>query len=163
MAPGTSPSPLRQRPPRRRRWLLLAPLVALAGCTAWIADATLSESADYYWLLSTASESRERFYADDRQVTLSVTFTPNFFAAFRSFRVDWIDPENRYHERSYLKTQFGSHRHVIAVMELAGTPAATRYGRWRVELWNREQLLVTREFEVLPAHAAPADGGAEAG
>lgn len=136
-------------------WLLLPTCMALTGCTAWISDATLSDDADYLWLLSTASEPRERFYASDPQVTLSVTFTPNFFAAFKSFRIDWIAPDGSYHLRRYLKTEWGSHRHVITSMPLADTPAADRYGRWRVELWHEEQRLVQREFEVLPDHAAP--------
>ena len=145
----------------RRLLLPLALCLGLGGCTAWVADVTLSESADYLWLISTASEAREVFYASDAQVTLTVTFTPNFFAAFKSFRIDWIDPQDRFHQRSYIKTQWGSHRHVISSLPLAGTPAARLYGRWRVELWHEDQRLVQRHFQVLPDHAAPT--AAEAG
>ena len=146
-----------------RRAGVLAVLLSgalLGGCTAWVSDVTLSESADYLWLVSTTSDPRERFAADEPQVTLSVTFTPNLFASFKSFRVDWIDPENHFHERHYIRTQWGSHRHVIASMPLAGTAAAHKLGRWRVELWYRDQLLAQRPFEVVPAGA---DTGSEAG
>ena len=126
-------------------------MLALAGCTAWVQSVTLSDSADYLWLITTSSAPRESFSTADARVTVAVAFTPNFFAAFKSFRIDWIDPDNHFHERHYTKTEWGSHQYLVETMDLAGTSAAEHPGRWRVEIWHKDQLLVRRWFEVVPA------------
>ncbi|NKC12877.1 MAG: hypothetical protein GKR94_11960 [Gammaproteobacteria bacterium] len=123
-------------------------LAWLAGCSINVADSTLSESAESYWLYTNNKNPKTLFSVDDEQVTLHVEFDYNLVASTQIFRANWIQPDGTPYVSGGVKTVFGNNSDLIVSLKVAGTTATSKPGTWRVQLFHEDRLLVERSFEL---------------
>ena len=114
-----------------------------------MSSAALSDTATYLWLASLRSEARTQFNTTDEKATLSVRLAPNLIGMYQVFRVVWVAPTGNVYLRGPAMTQWGSHQELITELAIRGEGAANLPGRWRVQLYLDETLMVERDFEIV--------------
>lgn len=129
--------------------VLMAVAAVLSGCSVAVSDSALRKGATSYWLYTDEQERQSVFSTTDEKVTLHVKFNYNFVVSTQLFRVTWYEPSGQPYVAGGVKTIYGSNDTLIVNLKIAGTTAAQKPGRWRVQLHHGADELVNREFELV--------------
>ena len=136
------------------RLLLVSCCLVLAGCSAEairVADSEISDDSTHGWLIGSTTEPKTTFTTQDERVTVTVRFGLNYVATYFVYDVEWIAPGERLFLREPVRTQWGTHRVLIASLPIRDQPAARLTGEWRVRVHLQGRQLLEREFELVRA------------
>lgn len=131
----------------------------LGGCTIntmIVSDAVLTDDIDYFWLGTKRGDERTEYYTEEEKVILSVRFKPNMAGYTRTFRVLWYQPGEKVYRLQSAHTQRGSNTEFIVWLDVKGHEPEELPGQWRVDLYLRNELLVSKEFTL--TEGAPPEG-----
>lgn len=130
--------------------------LVLLGCSAdaiRVTDSEISDESTHAWLFGSTSEPKTTFTTQDEKVTMTVRFGLNYVATYLVYEIEWIAPGNRLFLREPMRTQWGTHRVLIATLPIRGQPAARLTGEWVVRLHLKDRQLIERRFELVRAEA----------
>ena len=120
----------------------------LAGCATPVSEARLSDDVSNFVLGAAPSPPKSVFSPADEKVTLTVKFGYNFVGGYRTFRVRWVGPDGKPFLEEPTKTEWGSNETLIVSLPIANNVSSTMPGDWVVELWHKDELLVSRPFQI---------------
>lgn len=123
----------------------------LGGCTVntmIVSEAVVTDDVDYFFLGSSTAEERTEFSVEEEKVILYVSFKPNMAGHTRTFRVLWYQPDGKVFRLQSAHTQLGSNTEFVVWLDVKGHEPAELPGQWRVDLYLRSELLVSKEFSL---------------
>lgn len=123
----------------------------LGGCTVntmIVSDAVLTHDIDYSLLGSSTEDERTVFSVEEEKVLLYVRFKPNMAGHTRTFRVLWYQPGGKVYRLQSAHTQLASNTQFIVWLDVKGHEPEELPGQWRVDLYLRNELLVSKDFSL---------------
>ena len=141
------------------RWLFTLVLASqLAGCTVeglQIQDAELAADSKTTLLMTSPDGPKSAFTTQDEKATLVGTFGYNFVATYLVYTVKWYAPAGHAYLTETIRTQWGTHRYIVATMPIRGETPSRMPGEWEVVLSHKGRELLRKKFTIVEAPPSP--------